>query len=67
MALLSTAHTLAWSDATTSTPTAHHLQSATTHIRPSGMRHIDVVTSHVTWADVGGLHDAKQRLQEMVV
>jgi hypothetical protein len=42
------------------------LQYAKTRIRPSAMRELAVELHQVTWEDVGGLNDVKQRLGEAV-
>eukprot|EP01105_Mastigella_eilhardi_P026032 TRINITY_DN7310_c0_g1_i1.p1 TRINITY_DN7310_c0_g1~~TRINITY_DN7310_c0_g1_i1.p1 ORF type:complete len:785 (-),score=160.37 TRINITY_DN7310_c0_g1_i1:79-2130(-) len=42
------------------------LRTALSLVRPSAMREVAVDVPHVTWADVGGLEDVKQRLLESV-
>lgn len=41
-------------------------RSAETRVRPSAMREIALEVPNVSWGDVGGLEEVKQRLMEAV-
>ncbi|CAF1428014.1 unnamed protein product [Rotaria magnacalcarata] len=44
-----------------------HFEHALTVIRPSSMREVILEVPKVKWSDIGGQHELKQRLEEMVV
>jgi AAA family ATPase len=44
-----------------------HFELALTVVRPSSMREVILEVPKVKWSDVGGQHDLKKRLEEMVV
>ena len=46
--------------------TMDHFKDAMTKTNPSALRETQVETPNVSWADVGGLTDVKQELQELI-
>jgi AAA family ATPase len=44
-----------------------HFEHALTVVRPSSMREVILEVPKVKWSDIGGQHDLKKRLVEMVV
>jgi AAA family ATPase len=44
-----------------------HFENALTIVRPSSMREVILEVPKVKWSDIGGQHDLKKRLEEMVV
>jgi AAA family ATPase len=44
-----------------------HFEHALTVIRPSSMREVILEVPKVKWSDIGGQHELKKRLEEMVV
>ncbi|CAF4243300.1 unnamed protein product [Rotaria sp. Silwood2] len=44
-----------------------HFENALTVIRPSSMREVILEVPKVKWSDIGGQHELKKRLEEMVV
>ncbi len=44
-----------------------HFENALTVIRPSSMREVILEVPKVKWSDIGGQHDLKKRLEEIVV
>ncbi|CAG9462490.1 unnamed protein product [Pedinophyceae sp. YPF-701] len=53
-------------DAPPPTITAEDFLAAKARVRPTAMRSVDVEVPKVSWSDIGGLGDVKQRLREMV-
>ncbi|CAF1274067.1 unnamed protein product [Adineta ricciae] len=47
--------------------TMKHFESALAVIRPSSMREVILEVPKVKWSDIGGQHELKKRLEEMVV
>lgn len=44
-----------------------HFETALTIVRPSSMREVILEVPKVKWSDIGGQHELKKRLEEMVV
>ena len=44
-----------------------HFDHALTVVRPSSMREVILEVPKVKWSDIGGQHELKKRLEEMVV
>jgi AAA family ATPase len=44
-----------------------HFESALNVVRPSSMREVILEVPKVKWSDIGGQHELKKRLEEMVV
>ena len=47
--------------------TFEHFENALIVVRPSSMREVILEVPQVKWSDIGGQHDLKTRLEEMVV
>lgn len=67
MFILSASHYARKSNQTNVHINIEHFENALTVIRPSSMREVVLEVPNVKWSDIGGQHELKRRLEEMVV